>query len=329
MSEEKYKFIEKWTEADLWNLPEKETDTYEYKSSLISDKDLKREIGNAASAFLNSGGGVFIAGVDDKTGKADGGITLNCGKQSRNDWVDQILAEMEPPGQYFTKVIHPESRSPLIKPGNIILVISFPRSHLAPHMSPDHRYYIRAGASTKPAGHFLVEAMRAYRGLVHPSIKATFRKSRNGSSDIELVILTLNQSPALNVSLSLDPLPSWYQKNNKTLNNEARFPLKIPVINNQSPFVMRFLRIDENLWRKAITLSLTYEDITGKIFNYQQKLDLERNLDTTMFTYTNEQELVNQTKEIAKELKETNRYFREMVEFIEELNSKELKIHRY
>jgi hypothetical protein len=65
---------------DLQRLPPSEDDEFEFKSSRISENDLKREIANAASAFANSGGGFFIGGVDGH-GNADNGLHATIGRQ--------------------------------------------------------------------------------------------------------------------------------------------------------------------------------------------------------------------------------------------------------
>lgn len=54
----------KWEYQDLLELPSEETDIYEYKSSKVPLDQLKNKISKAASAFWNSGGGIFIAGVN-------------------------------------------------------------------------------------------------------------------------------------------------------------------------------------------------------------------------------------------------------------------------
>lgn len=55
---------------DIANLPAAEDERCEYKSSATTFKSLKDKLACAASGFWNSGGGVFIAGVDGG-GKAE------------------------------------------------------------------------------------------------------------------------------------------------------------------------------------------------------------------------------------------------------------------
>ena len=82
--------ISKWEYQDLLELPSEESEIYEYKSSKTPLDKLKNKISIAASAFWNSGGGIFIAGIND-CGKIDGGIPDKNGKQNIRDWVDNAI----------------------------------------------------------------------------------------------------------------------------------------------------------------------------------------------------------------------------------------------
>jgi predicted HTH transcriptional regulator len=77
------------TNMDLSFLPTAEDDEFEFKSSATPTNDLSKKLAAAGSAFSNSGGGWFIAGVDDKTGNADGGVAPTVGRQDLRNWVDQ------------------------------------------------------------------------------------------------------------------------------------------------------------------------------------------------------------------------------------------------
>jgi len=149
-------------------LPSAEDDRHEYKSSAIkNDKELGDKIVKAASGFWNSGGGLFVAGVDGN-GQSDGGISLNVGQQSRRDWIDQVISQVTPKSAYAVHSIEDNGCGCNIEPGKGVFLIGFGESEIGPHMANDHRYYIRAGAHTVPANHFIVEAIHARRGLRTP-----------------------------------------------------------------------------------------------------------------------------------------------------------------
>ncbi len=140
-----------WNENDLSQLPPQEDDQYEYKRSQTKDPDLGNKLSVAASAFWNSGGGIFVAGVNN-IGQIDGGITEDVGNQPRRDWADQHIRRTEPQGgKYWIKTISATSSRSPIRPNHVILVVAFETSPLAPHMAYDKKYYIRAGAHSEGA----------------------------------------------------------------------------------------------------------------------------------------------------------------------------------
>lgn len=276
MSLERYRMIEAWSEADLAELPHGETDEYEFKSSRIAHGDLIKEIQVAASAFWNSGGGVLIVGLDDH-GRIDGGIEEMIGRQRLREWVDRVLSHVEPAGPYFVKMVGRENGDSAIHEGCVVLLIAFGESNAAPHMAPDKRYYVRAGSHSDPAGHFLVEAIRARRRLQKPVLRALLRLQRNSLNAVELVVIGLNDTPALDVRLSFDGLPpqalsTWQQ----------RLPLYIPVIDRRYPFTMDASWLDITPASVAtppsITLYLHYQDLAGRQYQDSQQLDPSHNI---------------------------------------------------
>jgi len=230
---EKIDIICKWDEDDLKKLPSGESDIYEYKSSLIKFKDLKNKISKVASAFWNSGGGIFIAGVNNK-GIIDGGISSTIGNQEIREWTDQAISATEPIGPYNIKIIKGKNRYSLIEKNKIVLVIAFGISNLV-HMAYDNKYYIRSGAHSNPAGHFLVEAIRARRNLISPLLKGILKPNPQNTSVVQLLIISLNNAPALDVEITFDVFPLILHDKQKEV-----FPLKIPVINKNNPFTMDF-----------------------------------------------------------------------------------------
>lgn len=298
---ERYRFIENWTEEDLLALPQGETEYFEYKSSKTPIDKLKDKISIAASAFWNSGGGVFVAGVNN-AGKIDGGLPANVGKQSVRDWVDQILASVEPVGNYSIKVITKETTNSLIQDNSIVLVISFGESIVAPHMAYDKKYYIRAGTHSGPANHFLVEAIRGLRGLQKPVLRGLLKMHDEKSHIVELVILALNQ-PALNVELSFDPLPKVFAEHDVF---GDKFPLRIPLIDRNYPFRMdisMFPGGKQVFGDTPIVLKLNYQSLTGEEFSEEQILDPSRNMPPMQSGKKTLDEIEDILKELTKHVK--------------------------
>jgi hypothetical protein len=276
-----YREIENWTEDDLANLPSKENDYFEYKSSKVKPDKLQQKICNAASGFWNTGGGVFIAGIDDETGKIDGGIPLSVGNTPIVDWVDKILLEVEPISQnYSRKIIHPASPSSPINPNHVVLVIAFGESFNMPHQSSDRKYYIRAGTHTEPARNYLVEAIRARRTILKPLLRAIIRFHPKKPDIFELVLITVNDAPALDVNVSFDPLPPIFE------GVKDNFPLRIPIIDRQHPHTMevgRFTAEKATFGLLPVDVKLTYQDSVGRKYTEHQLIDIKREINQVSF----------------------------------------------
>jgi hypothetical protein len=300
-----YTAIEAWNEDDLTDLPQQETDEYEYKSSRIRENpekyrsELQAKVCKAASAFWNTGGGVLVVGVDDE-GNIDGGIPVMMGRQRLRDWVDQVLNTVVPIGTYAVKCIAPEKTDSKIEPQHVVLVIGFGESFDLPHMAPDNRYYVRAGAHSNPANHYLVEAIRARRGLRRPMLRGLLREHPRKLGVVELVILAVNDMPALNVQIRFQPLPALYRDD-----FSDKFPLVIPVIDRETPFRMDVARLDKQTdWLniEPVTLYLRYQGMMGKPIEEHQLLDQQHSLAPLQLAGKSDDNTRKNLKRIAHEL---------------------------
>lgn len=293
-------------DKDLLLLPEAEDDRYEYKSSSAKDSELAEKINRTASGFWNSGGGLFIAGVDSQ-GKPDGGLSLNVGRQARRDWIDQAISRVTPRGFYVVHSIEDNGAGLNIESGKAVFLIGFCESEVAPHMAPDNRYYIRAGAHTISANHFIVEAIHARRGLRNPLLRHVIRHKPGNSNIIQLGIVALSTVPAINVSVDLDPLPSlvdaW---------SDRKFPLQVPIISDQFPFffdvhIISMSRGDQ----PCFNINLTYFDIAERDYNQIFEADIARqmgpNLSSDKGHERIEKELSGISKAITKEFDEVKK----------------------
>lgn len=269
------KYSEEWIYEDLLNLPKEESSEIEYKSSKISLDNLKNKISVAASSFWNSGGGVFIAGVNDN-GIIDGGISSKKGRQSIRDWADNAIKLTEPLGEYQIYIVEGGDCTSKINDDKVVLIIRFNKSNLVPHMAYDNKYYIRAGAHSDSATHFQVEALRSLRQFTKPNLRGIMRKHSNKPKVEELVIVALNDATALNIKLNFKPLPlalkNFFDKD---------FPLEIPIINKNNPFNMDislFGARKESFGIEPVTLILTFNDILGNVYEVEQLINPHKNL---------------------------------------------------
>ncbi len=179
------------TEAQMFDLsclPSEETETIEYKSSRTSPKDLAVKIGRAVSGFANSGGGIFVAGVDEKTASADGGLDIDNykGRQSLAEWIDQAVCEVKPTPKYHVELVRCSGDKGTIDNGKAVVVLYIEESEYPPHMAPDHRYYIRAGRNTVSATHFIVESLVAKRHQMKPRLTHLVRSKPDDDEAVQI-----------------------------------------------------------------------------------------------------------------------------------------------
>lgn len=252
--------IKEWTYDDLKDIPDAESEAFEYKSSKVPLDHLKNKISVAASSFSNSGGGIFIAGVND-AGVIDGGIPIVKGKQSIRDWADKAIKQTEPLGDYEIHLIEHDNDTSLIENDKAVLIIRFEKSSNGPHMANDKKYYIRAGAHSDGATHFQVEALRALSQFTKPNLRGVMRNHPNKPRIEELLIVSINDAVALDTQLTFDPFPLAL----KDHFNDS-FPLEIPVVDKNNPFRMDISGFgfrDQAFGEEPVKLILTYYDVIG------------------------------------------------------------------
>ncbi|MEG4087920.1 ATP-binding protein [Microcoleus sp. Pol12B4] len=301
----KPKDILKLQDSDLsWFLPDAEDDRHEYKSSVIEknekspNKSLGHKIVKAASGFWNSGGGLFVVGVDDNS-KPDGGISLSVGNLSRRDWIDTIISQVTPRSSYVIHSIQNSSNCVNIEPDKAVFLIGFCESEIGPHMANDNRYYIRAGAHTEPANHFFVEAIHARRGLRTPLLSHIVRRKPGNSGIIQLGIVALNAAAAINVSVESDTLPNLL-----TSHMEEGVSIQVPIISEQFPlfFDVCELVLDDYI-HPLFSIKLTYFDIANRTYQQSFQVDIDRQLGPNLSLEKGNGSIEEQLKDIAREVK--------------------------
>lgn len=292
--------ISKWTYEDLNNIPNEESNAYEYKSSKVPLDSLKNKISVAASSFWNSGGGIFIAGVND-IGKVDGGILGTKGRQSIRDWADKAIKLTEPLGDYEIRVIEHNDSVSGIDEGNVVLIIKFMESSIVPHMAYDKKYYIRAGAHSDGATHFQVEALRTFRQFTKPNIRGVMKYHPTKPRIEELVIVSLNDAVALDTNLTFEPFPLALKNHFKD-----DFPLEIPVIDRNNPFRMEISGFgfrSQAFGEEPVKLILTFKDVLGNEYRTEQMISPQKNLQPMAIGEDVNEMLVKAIEKLADKLK--------------------------
>lgn len=251
-------------------LPTKEIEKIEFKSSKCTPNELGNKLCKAASAFSNSGGGVFVAGVDDY-GNADGGYEEKFGRESVYDWIDKKLSFVSPATSYKVKLLQDCGSRGFIDKDKAIIVVEFELSEIAPHMAPDNKYYIRAGTHTEPASHYLVEALWARRAYRKPILTYKLKEKADDREIVLLAIVPLTSEPAIDITLNLDPIGDVFRQ----VGADKSFPLKINIIDRENPFEMEITlkRQFVELFGSNVSLLVKYHDILGNQYLLEGIID--------------------------------------------------------
>jgi hypothetical protein len=172
-----------------------------------------------------------------------------------------------PAPQYDVRLYHDSEGRGTLDAGKVIAVVSFHPGFAGPHMAEDNKYYIRAGAHTVPASHFLVEALWARRQVQAPILTSIIRPRMDGKLRvIDLVVVNLTPNPAVDVILDIEPKLGTLES------SESHYPLLLPLVDQANPFSMyltHYGAIEQTL-REDVVVSLTYKDIAGNEYNSEK-----------------------------------------------------------
>lgn len=204
---------------------------------------------------------------------------------------------MKPTPQYKIELVESADNRGTIDSGKAVLVVFIEESHYGPHMAQDHIYYIRAGVHTVPAEQFIVEAIWAKRHLSKPRITHLVRERPDDAEVIQIGLVALTDSPALDVELTLHPLPGLL----KGTNSEA-FPLKIGMIDRHFPLLFDITtHSDAERHRdEEFGLVATYRDLEGKEYKYEKTINLFRSLSSLRFQRKGLNEIAEALEDIQK-----------------------------
>ncbi len=138
-------------------------------------------------------------------------------------------------------------------------------------MAPDCRYYIRAGRHTVPARHFIVEAIRAKRFNSKPKLSHVFRLKPGYEQVLQLGLIAITNSPAINVVLSLNPLPTILQKRAKD------FPIKLPLVDQNNPFFfdIALYADSEDTFGNNVNLNIEYYDLLQNHYKQESTIGIQ------------------------------------------------------
>jgi hypothetical protein len=144
-----------------------EHDFQEFKGSAwvwdagqIADQ-LHPRLSKQVGAFSNGAGGRLFLGIDDN-GRPDGGIPTQL-KGGTRAWLEDLVREVVEPKLARYNVFEVTGGGPgsAIQEGCAVYVLELPPSADSPHMSLDHRYYLRIAGKSQPMSHLhLLDILR-------------------------------------------------------------------------------------------------------------------------------------------------------------------------
>lgn len=141
--------------------PHTENERWEYKDAALLQKKnvshLEKELAVQASAFANTRSGLLVFGYPDDDCTSPQPCERLFGTEPMEHWLEKkIHMSVDPPLESF----HVRAISITGKPAEVVYVVSFQRSPLAPHQSQfDSHYYWRIGANSMPAPHSYLELL--------------------------------------------------------------------------------------------------------------------------------------------------------------------------
>jgi len=243
----------------------------EFKSSQTAVESGKKKLAAAVSGFSNSGGGHFIIGIDDD-GNADGGWAKLVGRQSIGDWLDAVINKIEPTPKYEYTLLTDDTDRGTIDNGKVVIVVSIPPSSAAPHMAPDSKYYIRAGAHTVPARAFMVEALWAKRSQQTPVLSHLVRLNPEQQNLVQIGVVAVVDNAALDIQISLTDCGDGFKE------DEALFPLKVRLIDKLNPFFFNVTFFDtlKEDFSDTATIQIDYLDLEGNKYKYRSLLGMDK-----------------------------------------------------
>lgn len=256
----------KWEDIEtFFKVERKESEHLEFKSGRFSSKDeLFNKLHTSISAFLNTGGGIYIVGAPIKTniGKNEvyiGELSPLTFSISKDSIVSSISDKIQPV-PYDYKVWPIDNKND----NQSLLIIEINKSPLSPHMVSGDRYYMRVDGQNRPASHHYVEALMKKISLAnldlsligeslektpHNSINLRFSLNINNLSDYQIaqnVVIKIRPCWSSNFSLISDtngiqalysytdiisvPLP-------KGMPHTSHYTLEVRDFNNTQPYL--------------------------------------------------------------------------------------------
>jgi len=157
---------------DFFSEEKEESDKIEFKSYSLEYGNFKNNLEGVIRgicAFLNSDGGILIWGapvgqtVEGKKEKIFKGELTPLNEFKEKDWLINKVSDSVTPLPIGINV------KPLTKEGKYLYIFQIQKSIYSPHQFKN-TYYARLDGQTKPAPHYLIEAL--FRKISYPNVEA-------------------------------------------------------------------------------------------------------------------------------------------------------------
>lgn len=215
--------------------------------------------------------------------------------------VDNAIKLTEPTGEYTINIVCKSSDDSKIEDNKAIIVICFYESNMIPHMAYDKKYYIRVGAHSGAANHYLVESLRSLRGITKPNLRGIMKYHPTKPRIEQLAVIALNESVALDVKLNFVPLPLAFKEH-----FSGNFPLEIAAIDRNNPFSMEISGFgfrEQAFGIDPVMLQLEYKDVLGNTYKSEQEISPQKNLQPMTIGDDIFKELVKAIENLTKKIR--------------------------
>lgn len=115
---------------------------------------------------------------------------------------------------------------------------------------------------------------------------------------LQFGIICLNEAPALNVEVTLDPLPRFLE------GWKSRFPLVVPVISREAPFYFDFhiMTMGEDT-RPTFRVNLRYADTVDRAHHETLTVDVDKQMGPSLGIQNDLRELERAVRGVADAIK--------------------------
>jgi hypothetical protein len=129
-------------------------------------------------------------------------------------------------------------------------------------------------------------------------LRHVVRRNPESAGALQLGIICLNEAPALNVEITLEPLPGWLERWG------SRLPLVVPVISREAPFYFDFHLL--TMGQESIPTfqaRLKYADLADRTHQVALAVDVDKQMGPSLARGNEFRELERAVERVAEAIK--------------------------